>query len=49
MGGMFLGQTYGGVVGYGRYRDRDSLIWREDHVANVTSGTDPNDPFSYAP
>ena len=49
IGGIFVGQTDGGVVGDGRYRDRDSLIRREDHVANVTSGTEPNDPFSYAP
>ena len=29
--------------------DGDRIIWWEDNVAQVTLGTDPNDPLAYAP
>ena len=41
------GRTDGG--GGGNIRDRDGLNWWEDNIANITLGTEPNDPLAYAP
>ena len=43
------GGTDGGGGGDGRDGGRDMLSRWEYNVANVTLGTDPNDPLSYAP
>ena len=43
------GGTGRGRRGYGWGGDRDRLIQWEDTVANLTLGTEPNAPLSYAP
>ena len=43
------GGTDGRGGGDGQEGYRDILSWLEDNVAQVTLGTDPNDPLAYAP
>ena len=43
------GGTDGGGGGYGRDGDGDILSRWEGNVANLTLGTEPDDPLAYAP
>ena len=43
------GGTDGRGGGDGRGGDGDRISWWEDNVTDLTLGTEPNDPLSYAP
>ena len=44
-----VGGTDGGGGGDGWEGDRYGLSWWEDNLAQITLGTEPNNPFAYAP